>query len=76
MKIRTRLKRRSIMANLELGLARLLDFSGSLTSYTYATRPHRSDSRAIASDWYHVGQDIRVACNKVDMLIASDSRGR
>jgi len=72
MKIHTRIKRRSSFSALELGLARLLDFSGSLTTYTYDRHPSRSDAAAIASDWMHVGGDIRVACKKEDQLIASN----
>jgi hypothetical protein len=64
------------MAALELGLARLLDFSGSLTTYAYDHRPDQHDAAAIASDWQHVGGDIRMACRKADKLIASISSGR
>ena len=64
------------MAALELGFARLLDFSGSLTTYKYDHRPDQHDAAAIASDWKHVGGDIRVAIRKADKLIASSSSGR
>ena len=64
------------MAALEVGFARLLDFSGSLTTYTYYYRPDQHDAAAIASDWKHVGGDIRVASRKADKLIASSSSGR
>ena len=64
------------MAALELGFARLLDFSGSLSTYTYVHRPDQHDAAAIASDWQHVGGDIRVARRKADKLIASGSSGR
>ena len=49
------------MAALKLGFARLLDFWGSLTVYTYDRQPDQHDADAIASDWKHVGGDIRVA---------------
>jgi hypothetical protein len=64
------------MAALELGFARLFDFSGSLTAYSYDHRPDQHDAAAIASDWQHVGSDIRVASRKADKLIASNSSGR
>lgn len=70
---RTRNKRGTFMSALELGFARLLDFSGSLTSYAYDHRPDQHDAAAIASDWQNVGGDIRIACRKVDKLIASSS---
>ena len=74
MKFQTRIKKRSSLAALELGFARLLDFSGSLTTYTYEQHPGGADAAAIASDWMHVGGDIRMACNKEDQLIASSGR--
>ena len=76
MKRRTRIREGSPLAALELGFARLLDFSGSLTTYTYAHRPDRHDTAALASDWQHVGGDIRVACRKADKLIAGTKSGR
>jgi len=64
------------MAALELGFARLLDFSGCLTTYAYDHRPDQHDAAAIASDWQNIGGDIRIACRKADKLIASSSSGR
>ena len=57
------------MAALEVGFARLLDFSGSLTTYTYDHRPDQHDAAAIASDWKHVGGDIRVASHCITDLL-------
>ena len=74
-KRRTKIRRESPLAALELGFARLLDFSGSLTPYAYDRRPDRHDAVAIASDWQHVGGDIRVARRKADKLIESSSSG-
>jgi hypothetical protein len=76
MKRRMRIRRGSPLAALELGFGRLLDFSGSLTTYTYINRPDQHDAAALASDWQHVGGDIRVACRKADKLIAGASSGR
>ncbi len=73
MKRRTGIRKRSPMAALELGFARLLDFSGSLTSYTFSHRPDQHDAAAIASDWQHVGGDLRAASRKATKLIASTS---
>lgn len=64
------------MAALELGFARLLDFSGSLTPYAYTHRPDQRDAAAIASDWQHVGCDIRAATHKADKLSSRSSSGR
>jgi hypothetical protein len=64
------------VAALELGFARLLDFSGSLIDYSYDHRPDQHDAAAIASDWQHVGGDIRVASRNADKLIASSGSGR
>ena len=59
------------MAALEVGFARLLDFWGSLTTYTYDHQPDQHDAAAIASDWKHVGGDIRVASRKADKQVSS-----
>ncbi len=76
MKRRMRIRRGRPLAAFELGFARLLDFSGSLVNYTYTHRPDQHDAATIASDWQHVGGDIRVACRKADKLIASNKSGR
>lgn len=76
MKSRTRIRGGSPLGALELGFARLLDFSGALTTYTYVHRPDQHDAAAIATDWQRVGGHFRVARHKADKLIAGSGSGR
>ncbi len=41
------------------GIARLMDFAGSLNEYNTSETPEEADRLAIASDWYAIGQDLR-----------------
>ena len=43
------------------GIARLMDFSGSLNTYNLSRTPEEADRLALASDWYAVGQDLERA---------------
>jgi hypothetical protein len=44
------------------GIARVFDFIGILSGYTYsASTPEAVDTEAIASDWQSVGDDLRIA---------------
>lgn len=40
------------------GLARLVDFTGSLNTYNSSNSPEEADSRALMSDWEAVGLDL------------------
>lgn len=67
MKTRLRITRTSPFEALEMGFARLADITGSaLVSPTVDDNPGQSDAAAIASDWLHVGSDLRKACRKAD----------
>ena len=43
------------------GVARLVDFTGSLNIYNCADSPEQADFKAISSDWMVVGGDLRKA---------------
>lgn len=43
------------------GVARLVDWFGSLNMYNYSNSPQEADYRASQSDWMAVGEDIRTA---------------
>lgn len=58
-----RIKQRSTLASLEYGFARLLDFSGSLITFTYEKHPSSADAAAISFDWKRVSGNIyKVMC--------------
>jgi hypothetical protein len=48
------------------GVARLIDFSGSLNEYNFSESPAQADFRAIQSDWESVGLDIIEAIEQFD----------
>ena len=43
------------------GAARLVDLSGLFDDYNRSRNPSEADIKALLSDWYIVGQDIRYA---------------
>jgi hypothetical protein len=43
------------------GVARLVDFTGSLNTYNCSDSPAQADFKAISSDWMVVGGDLRKA---------------
>ena len=48
------------------GVARILDFSGTLNEYNSCDTGEEADARAILSDWQAVGSDIEDASKKFD----------
>jgi hypothetical protein len=50
------------------GWARLFDPAGTLNQYNTSTSPEEADSKAIMSDWFTVGNDIRKVLNNVKGL--------
>ena len=48
------------------GMARLVDFAGSLNVYNYAASPDEADARALLSDWEAVGFDLLSAKHELD----------
>lgn len=47
------------------GMARLVDFAGSLNNYNISRTPEEADGRAILSDWEAVGFDLLTAKEKL-----------
>jgi hypothetical protein len=43
------------------GVARLIDFGGTLNEYNCSATSSQADTRAIAADWKVVGNDLRSA---------------
>jgi hypothetical protein len=57
--------------NFFLGMARILDFGGSLNEYNTASTPQLADFRAIQSDWKAVGDEIKVAIAEIKKELPS-----
>jgi len=55
------------------GFARLIDFGGTLQEYNYALNADRADFLALASDWDMVGDDLRTAVNRYDLLLLQEA---
>jgi hypothetical protein len=45
------------------GMASVLDMGGTLVTYNISETPEEADSRALASDWAAVGDDLKEACH-------------
>ena len=43
------------------GIAAVFDFGATLTNFNFSNTPEEADYKAISSDWYSVGDDIRGA---------------
>ncbi|MCU1286779.1 MAG: hypothetical protein JWO13_3129 [Acidobacteriales bacterium] len=52
-------------SNAMTGVARLFDWSGHFDSYNQSATPAEADARAIFSDWYMVGEDLRLGADGV-----------
>ena len=48
------------------GIARIMDFQGSMSEYNFSTDGQATDQRAIRSDWLRVGADMRFARSEFD----------
>lgn len=48
------------------GMAMTLDMSGSLTQYNENATPEEADAKAVKSDWYATGNDMRAAMKKYE----------
>lgn len=53
------------------GIARLLDFSGTLNEYNSSMTPEQADALALRSDWSAVGQDMWQAIEAFENDVAS-----
>jgi hypothetical protein len=47
------------------GVGRAMDTSGVLSEYNYSDSSELADYLALLSDWFAVGEDLRVAMNQV-----------
>lgn len=55
------------------GVGRLVDFGDTLTEFNSAETPEQADTRALASDWYAIGSDIRAAIRRFANNITTDA---
>ncbi len=53
------------------GISRLLDFCGSPDSYNQSATPAEADARAMFSDWYMAGQDLRESANLAECELSN-----
>ncbi len=47
------------------GIARILDFGGTLQMYNTSRSDYAADARAFAADWYAIGEDMKRAVREV-----------
>lgn len=47
------------------GVARILDFGNTLNEYNTSLTPQQADERALAADWYAIGEDMKMAVQQV-----------
>jgi hypothetical protein len=55
------------------GVARLIDFGGTLQEYNSALTSEQADYFALASDWRVVGDDLRKAMKEYDDLLLQET---
>jgi hypothetical protein len=55
------------------GVARLIDFGGTLQEYNSALSSEQADLLALASDWRVVGDDLRQAMSQYDDLLLQET---
>jgi hypothetical protein len=53
-------------ASFREGIARLMDYSGSLNLYNRSETPEEADFRALRADWEQVGIDLKNAMSAFD----------
>lgn len=58
------------------GIARIMDMSGTLNEYNRSESPEEADTRALRSDWYAVGDDLRTSITAVGAEIKHERLGR
>ncbi len=54
------------------GIARIMDYSGSLNQYNFSGNPDEADYRALRADWEQVGIDLQNAMKDFDRRLHSD----
>jgi len=57
------------------GMARLLDFGGSLSEFNSSLTPEQADCLALRMDWRLIGQDFQEAVSRV-MATQAAQEGR
>ena len=57
------------------GLARILDFGGTLNVYNTSKSAADADQEALLSDWYAVGDDIRDAIIEYQEVMSRSREG-
>jgi len=55
------------------GVARLLDFAGSLNEYNYSRTRAEADTVALSQDWQAVGSDISMATKKYGQSLEKEN---
>ena len=55
------------------GVARLVDFGGTLQQYNVSRSPEEADALAMYADWSAVGHEIRHATRKVSKKLRKKS---
>jgi hypothetical protein len=58
------------------GMARLIDYSGSLNQYNRSATPEEADYRALKADWEQVGIDLKNAMNEFGRQTIDTTRSR
>ena len=53
------------------GVARIMDFGGTLTAFNKSRTPSEADARATFEDWRAVGNDLRVAVEREKLSLQS-----
>jgi hypothetical protein len=53
------------------GMGRALDLGNTMTQYNFSDTPTEADVKALRSDWFAIGQDMRDAVNT---LVPSDAK--
>lgn len=51
-----------------VGMGTVLNVAGDYFDYNYSENGHNADSKAIKSDWFNVGSDIKIALKKAEKL--------
>jgi|AKZA01.1.fsa_nt_gi hypothetical protein len=56
------------------GVARILDFGGTLNVYNSSETEEDADYKAMYSDWYMVGKDLSEAMSEYDRIRQREER--
>lgn len=58
------------------GVARLMDVGGTLNEYNRSASDEQADARALRSDWYAVGDDLRAGIKAEGATIERERQHR